>query len=293
MAESPTERIADAVLPDSVDTSRRLGPFSVGTWIVLGATGIAVGLAWRYLLPRFGRAAGGNSAEGSDEAPTVVDEQPDGLNGEGIWSQLPFPTTGSTFPATPGEYGDPPPPATERAPETNVEWARQGIDVLLVEGVSGTTAQQALSRYIYGLGIDSNQRALVDVVIRKLGPAPEPIAVQPIEETPLPDKPTPTPTPTPKPKPKPAPKPAPIDKPATVKKPAKKVAAPPVPKPAQLPKRTVQYGDTLWGMVRDHYGKVSTSLVRQVAAHNGLSWNAAGTVVSPWRVGQTVEFPSV
>lgn len=81
--------------------------------------------------------------------------------------------------------------------------------------------------------------------------------------------------------PAPAPAPAPVAAPA----------AAPAPPAASTNAHVIRSGETLWTLVQKQYGLQGQALINkinEVAAANGLRWNSAHTVVTPFNVGQTI-----
>ncbi len=238
--------------------TEKLGPLPVWAW-GLGAGGIILG--GQYLLsrrnaspPSDGASVPGPSVEAAPTASPAADDS--GLSFVADGSYVPP----NTAPALPGG-------GETVQPLDNDEWLRLAVvrvssrdgslPVLLIEG--------ALSKYLNGQPLTEQESNIVELAIRTIGPTPYP--APPV---------TVIPTVIPQPNPNPTPTPAPV--PATPVAPA-------------VPTHTIVSGDTLWGVVKAHYGSVTTVRVRNVAAANGLAWIDNGTKVTPWRIGQVIKLP--
>lgn len=151
----------------------------------------------------------------------------------------------------------------------NDDWYRAAEIALLAKGYSPTTVDNALRKYLDSQPLDRTDGAVISAALSAIGPPPQALPIL---------------QPTPNPVTLPVSHPVPVKTPVTQPKP---VVKPPV-KPAT---HTIQHGETLWGLVQTHYGRVNTDMVNRVAAANHLSWDANHTHVSPWKDGQIITFP--
>lgn len=170
---------------------RKAGPLTGKVWLGIVGGGVALGVGIR--LYRRSRPA---------PAPQIVDEPTDELGVQYVDSASPFPVAGG-FPTSPGGYGEGAAPgAGAGAPQSNTEWAQLAISELIARGYNPVAAQQAITRYITGEGLDVGARALVDEALRRIGSPPELVPPQSIETIPTPGAPpvsqptTPSPAPT-------------------------------------------------------------------------------------------------
>lgn len=198
-----------AEITDSL--TAEIGPLPVWAWGVAIAGGLGVG----WLIQRQMNADGGGEApepsEPGDDLPPTQGAigLPGGQAGAGRAPILPEEQVGTG------------------GPTTNPEWRAAGIDVLMRDGVAGTTADRALGRYLTGQQLTQAQAGHVDRVLAELGSPPE--------GTPPPriaaDEPDPDPDPEPEPEPEPEPQPAPEPTPEPEPEPE------PTPEPEPEPRR--------------------------------------------------------
>lgn len=149
-------------------------------WVWVAAIGLGIFIAIR--------ARGKGFTAGSPSAGNAPPEE--------AWGLLP-PTQGAvTLPGGPSQnigLGAP-----VRA-ETNREWAREALTLAVAQGISATAAQQAIDRYLSGDVLDAGQTAIIEIVLRRVGPPPEGHPnIKPTQPVPSPaPQPTvPTPSPT-------------------------------------------------------------------------------------------------
>lgn len=84
----------------------------------------------------------------------------------------------------------------EPAVQSNTDWGKRAVTLLIAEGYNPLDASTAVSSYLYtGMQLNSSQGAMLAIAIQKLGPPPDGVIAPPdvVDTT----TPTPTPTPTP------------------------------------------------------------------------------------------------
>jgi hypothetical protein len=139
---------------------QKAGPLPVGVWIIAVGGGIGIALYMRR------NAAASSAADVPTGDPTTDYTQggntstPAGAGNLGASNVTPLPT----------------------APADNDEWMQRAANYLVAKGVSGSLAQNVLSRFLGGDTLDNQDRAIVDIAIAAVGnppTAPPPAANKP------------------------------------------------------------------------------------------------------------------
>ena len=145
-------------MAESIALDKKIGPLPIGAWILVVGAGLALG----YFM---------NKRKSSDLEGGQSGEAGVGEGGSG-WDVVP-------------------PPSSDVVPEelTNMTWALKAQTYLIAQGYPATEAVNAINKYIYSMDLTLEEKALVDLVLKKYGPPPEPLA--PIT---VPKSPPPTPT---------------------------------------------------------------------------------------------------
>lgn len=147
------------------DMGKMIGPLPLGGWLVVVTGGLGIAYYTRH----------SGSAAPAAAAPVVND--PTGVGGSGMWSDLTVPTTST------GSVAD---------PTTNDEWAVKAIKTLIGIGYPAINVDQAIRRYIAGETLAANEAAMVNAAIALIGPTPQ---VLPPPTTGIPTTPPPAPKP--------------------------------------------------------------------------------------------------
>lgn len=242
----------------------KLGPAPVWVWGA-GLGGAILAVQWyrnrsTASTVEDAPSAPGPSPEAAPAASTVADA------GEGVS----FFASGTYTPVTDGASAAIP-PTSDPQPTDNDEWLRLAIIRVSARDASlpVLTIEAALFKYLNGQPLTEQESSIVELAIRTIGPTPYPAPPVTVIPTPVvrPNDPIRQP-----------PRPGGDKPPAT-------------PPASADPTYTIKAGDTLWGIVKAHYGSVTTNRVRAVAAYNGLTWSTDGTRVSPFKVGQVLKLP--
>lgn len=129
-----------------VDLGRKIGPFPLSVWLVVGAGGI--GLA--YFLNRGGLLGGGGTSGAG--GGTIVESGVGGLPG------------GFVPAAQPGEE--------EGGILDNEMWALQAVAYLVSQNYPIVEASVAVRRFLDGEMLDSSQATMIQIAAKQLGPPP-------------------------------------------------------------------------------------------------------------------------
>jgi len=150
--------------------SKKVGPFSIGVWGALIASGLVIGT---FLRSRQ-KAAPAAATDAPSPDPTGTVTQYDGAAG-----------------VLPGA-------STE--PTTNLQWQRKAILALIAQGQDPASVQTAIGKWFNSTPLTAQERAIVSLAISLIGPPPEgappiidaPAAAPSTPTTPLPPGTTPT-----------------------------------------------------------------------------------------------------
>lgn len=165
--------------------ARKVGPFSVGIWLLIGAAGLGLG----FVLRRSMSGLSGNlppidAAEADGSTPST---------GAGYTTTPYFGTQGALIPMNGGQpagYG-----GDEPDMRTNNDWVRFAIRYFADRGLySAGDVDTALRRYVQGESLTKAQAAIVSATLRDVGTPPEPVPPMKIEDsttTPVPGTPNP------------------------------------------------------------------------------------------------------
>lgn len=258
----------------------RLGPLPAWAWGV--GAGVAI-VGVRALLS----ARADADAEAAAEAEADADPGPPGyvdLGADGAFELAPGPTGGAIYRPAP-DYEQPQPDEPEQTIDTNAAW-RLAVNRYMIanEDFEPTLVDSALGKYLNGDEVTEREADIVNIAIRKLGPAPQsapPIRVT-VPRTVTPPTPTPqTPTPT---------------NPAQSRPP--NVPGTPNPLPGESFQRTlcttIKPGNTPFAMLKFMKGGTNptTAELYRFGRINGLgaSWPNGVFTLTPWRVGFRVCF---
>lgn len=265
-------------MTEALDALRsKLGPLPAWAWGTIAAVGIVGGRS--LLAARKAKAETPATGEGAGAAPPAETPATPSMSG----------TVPSLFPATPagGAYDPttdyPSTPAATAPPNDNETWRGAGerwaLDNLQW---SGLVISSALQKYLSGSPLSSADVSIVNSVIRAIGPAPQGAPELVLQPNVTPGNAPADVTPA-----------APVTPAPAAPPPTTTVAAPPPPAPvAAETTHTIKAGETLIGIVRARYPGVPViAKVNEIAAINGLKWNAAHTMVTPFRVGQILRLP--
>lgn len=249
----------------------KIGPLPVWAW------GVGIGLTFNVGRAVYRRTTSADEPETAADGTDSGDAVPLASVGEPLAG---VPVSGGYAPAVGNPAGWDGPPADgidapdgPAAPTDNEAWRALAVEQLVAAGFHPIQVDEALKRYFAGTGLTPQDQAIVSMAIRRLGVPPG--GAPPITSVAGP------------------PPPDPGRGPGTNKPPAQPATppeAPATPTPV-VGTVTIKSGDTLWGLVQKRYGTATRAKVDEIAALNGLSWNAAHTQVSPWRIGQTVKLP--
>lgn len=249
----------------------KLGPLPVWAWGAMAGAGI-LGVQWY----RNKGAASTGTAPASDtidtggvSAAAAPAASPTGEDG------LSFAAAGTYVPPA-GSFIDPSTQTTTDAPTDNESWAQLAITRIVARDGSLPVllVTESINKALNGEQVTEQQAAIYETGLRLIGPPPYAVPTlnvltnnRPIVVTPPPRRIMPNTGPV-------------------VKTPPATGGG------ADVPSVTVKVNDTLWGIVKKHYGTVTTNRVRAVAAAQTppLTITTDGHV-NPWQIGQVVILP--
>ncbi len=152
-------------IPDALET--RVGPLPVGAWLAAAAAGVVVGI----LLLRRRRSS--STPAGEPETPATADAAgspflPSSfIVGGGMAATGSSGSPSGVTSAAAGGYSD------------NAAWQRAAVQALIAAGYDGTTATDALSRYLESQSLTPQQNSLVNIALQRVGPNPDPVPAAP------------------------------------------------------------------------------------------------------------------
>ena len=163
---------------------RKVGPFSVGIWLVIAAAGLGLGVVIRRSMSGIsGNLPPIDAAEADGSTPST---------GAGYTTTPYFGTQGALIPQNGGQpagYG-----GSEPDMRTNNDWVRYAVRYWADRGLySAADVDTALRRYVQGESLTAAQAAIVSATLRDVGTPPEPVPPMKIEDsttTPVPGAPT-------------------------------------------------------------------------------------------------------
>lgn len=252
----------------------KVGPLPVWAWGTIAGGAI---LAGQYLYKR--------ARPASDTAPASDTIEAGGVSEAAAPAASPAADEGLSFFAG-GTYT---PPAgdsflntgnatTEDKPTDNESWAQLAITRVVSRDGSLPVllVTEAINKALNGVSVTEREAAIYEIALRLTGPPPYAVPTLTVIPTPSPVVTTPPRTPSP----------------VEPRQPGAGAPAPPAP---AVPSVVVKQGDTLWSIVRDHYGTATTARVKAVAAAQTppLTFSGSGTStqVRPFNVGQTIILP--
>ena len=171
---------------------RKVGPFSVGVWLVIAAAGLGLGVVIRRSMSGLsGNLPPIDAAEADGSTPST---------GAGYTTTPYFGTQGVLVPLNGGQptegYG-----GQEPDMRTNNDWVRYAVRYWADRGTySPGDVDTALRRYVQGESLSAAQAAIVSATLRDVGTPPEPVPPMNIESnttTPVPGAPVAQPAPAP------------------------------------------------------------------------------------------------
>lgn len=244
----------------SESLTAKVGPLPVWAWSLAGVVGLR-GISWWRARQTPAAEPAAEPAAGTDTPASAYPANYDA----GVPAIAPLNPTPSTSTTTVSL------PPTAPAYVDNDAWRRAAIDALIARGVPATEAVEAISAYLAGEPISGAQEAMVNTAANIIGQPPAPPATisrrDPVSYVRQPRRPV-------EPSPPTAPEPA---------------GTPAQPSSGTY---TIRSGDTLVSVARARYGTASLDTLNKLAALNGLTWNAAHTSVTPFRVGQVLTLPA-
>jgi hypothetical protein len=153
---------------------RKVGPLPLYAWLGI-AVALVAGVAW------YRRRQG----RGPADAPT----EPEGDPVATAPANPVLTTGGFTVGAAAGSTSSAPPSSPNwSAPvaRTNYDWRQAAESYAIAANFSPTLAATAINKYLSGQGLTVQERAVVDNVLRNVGPTPEPVPPPFNEPTPDP-----------------------------------------------------------------------------------------------------------
>lgn len=151
----------------AISLGQQVGPLPLGGWVAV----IGGGLGIAYFINRNQAAGDAKAVQQTEsgvgtgggqfiyEPPTVID------NGEG-----------------------------EVIEETNTSWGVKAQTWLIAQGHNPGTSVNAVNKFLSGENLSVQEQSLIDLVLVKLGPPPEPLPPVKVPTVPKPTEPAPTPT---------------------------------------------------------------------------------------------------
>lgn len=146
-------------MPDFL--AQQLGPLPLWAWLIVIAG--SLGLAY-YINRQGGIGGGGESASESQTPQETVVENTSNVPGVGMGA------SGFTYQAPPEPEDN-----TENEIETNEQWAQQAIDQLIAEGYDAGLVDTAIRKYVSVQQLNTAEKEIRDMALRKLGPPPTPL----------------------------------------------------------------------------------------------------------------------
>lgn len=162
--------MADLV-PDQLEqiASRRIGPAPLGVWIGGAAALAIIGAA---ILRR--RRTGSASIPDAPTEP-VGDETSSAKPRLGQTIPAQFVAGGSSTGTSNGSGVADPFGFTPPALQTNADWRRRAEIWAIGNGYPALIASQAVSRFLGAEPLNAQERAIIEAVLRAVGPTPEPV----------------------------------------------------------------------------------------------------------------------
>lgn len=158
--------------------SRRIGPFTVGVWLLIVAAGLALGLIARRFMDGLDSPADGDLEAGPIERSVV-------------WASDAFATQGAIVPMNGGTaYGG----SAGSGDLTNDQWARDAIRHLVNHGVDPVLADKAIRKYVQGDELTAEEAQIVGRAITEVGVPPRSLPAMKVAAQPATVPPAPSPT---------------------------------------------------------------------------------------------------
>ncbi len=218
--------------PKAAETAKNAAK-KVPPWVWVVAVGGGLGVS--YMIRRAGGVGTGQAPEKPSTDPADIP-----------WAGVAWPTRGPV--ALPGGPAQNIGLEPEKI-ETNRDWERVAIRIGVAMGMSATHVDEAVDRYLAGDPLNERQVAIIETLLRRIGPPPEGSPAIKIDTAPrsepLPTSPPPSQTPPP-----------------TSNQPP----------PADYMRHMIREGDTLYIIARFFYVNPLTGMAKMVAANPGVTW---------------------